>query len=79
MYLYYHGKLPDLFSSYLNPIKNVRSCETRSTTRKQYFVSSMITISAKQSLHSIEAKIWNDLQLEWKNYSYNKFKKLVKS
>ena len=47
--------------------------------QKNHFLPSVSTISAKQSLQFIGAKIWNDLQLQWKNYSCNSSKKLLRA
>ena len=79
MYLYHHNKLPELFSPYFNVTKSIHPHVTRSTTRKNYFVPHVNSNSAKKSLLFIGAKIWNGLRFEWKEYSYNKFKKAVKS
>ena len=79
MYLYHHNKLPGLFSPYFNVTKNIHPHVTRSTTRKNYFVSHVNSNSAKKSLLFMGTKIWNGFMFEWKEYSYNKFKKAVKS
>ena len=79
MYLYHHNKLPELFSPYFNVTKNIHSHVTRSTTRKNYFVPHVNSNSAKKFLLFMGTKIWNGLRFEWKECSYNKLKKAMKS
>ena len=71
--------IPELFSPYFNVTKNIHPHGTRSTTRKNYFEPHVNSNSAKKSLLFMGTKIWNGLRFEWKEYSYTKFKKAVKS
>ena len=79
MYLYHHDKLPELFSRYFNVTKNIHPHVTRSTTRKNYFLPHVNSNSAKKFLLFMGTKNWNGFRFEWKEYSYSKFKKAVKS
>ena len=75
-----HNKLPESFSFYFNVINNIHPHVFRSTTRKNYFVPHVNSNSARKSGNSNSAKkMWNGLRFEWKEYSYSKFKKTVKS
>ena len=79
MYLYHHNKLPELFFPYINVTKNIHPHVSRRTTQKNSFVPHVNSNSAKKSLLFMGTKIGNGFRLEWKEYSYNKFKKAVKN
>ena len=79
MYLYHHNKLPELFSPHFNVTKNIYPLVTIGTTLKNFFVPHVNHNSAKTFLLFMGTKIWNGFRFEWKEYSYNKFKKAVKS
>ena len=78
MYLYNSNKLPKLFNNYFKSINSVHSYNTRHACRKNHQLYSIHSNIAKKALPFSGAQIWNNLLLEWKDFSNYRFKKLSK-
>lgn len=79
MYQFEKGELPNLFQSYFVSAKAIHKYNTRNANNKNYYIHSINSNTAKKSLPFSGAQIWNSLKLEWKDLSYHKFKRTVKS
>ena len=79
MYLHHNNKLPKLFNNYFKSINSVHSYNTRHVCRKNYQLYSIHSNIAKKALPFSGAQVWNSLLPEWKDFSYYRFKKTIKS
>ena len=79
MYQYHNSKLPKVFDKYFTCANTVHKHDTRSASLSNYYLHSIITNSARRALSFSGAQVWNGLNLEWRDFSYHKFKKSVKN
>ena len=77
MYSYYNSKLPKQFNQYFKPVNSVHN-NTRNASRKNYHLDSNHSSTAKKPLPCSGAQISNNLNPEWKNFSYYRFKRTIK-
>ena len=75
MYLYHNSKLRKLFNQYFKPVNSVHN-NTRNASRKNYHLDSIHSNTGKKPLPFSGAQISNNLNPEWKIFSYYRFKKL---
>jgi len=73
MYLYYHKKLPKLFEQYFTSIATVHKYKTISATNNNYYLNSINSNMAKKAMQFNGIKLWNNLPLEWREFSFSKF------
>ena len=79
MYMYHNNKLPKLFASYFTPAKKIHKYSTRSASSGNYHLNPINTNIARKALPFSGASIWNNLKPKWKDLSYQKFQKSIKS
>ena len=79
MYLYHNDMLPELFNNYFQPVTAVHNYKTRNSSNKNYYVYPCSSISAKKSLSSNGAAIWNAIKFEIKQCTFYSFKKQYKN
>ena len=79
MYQYHNSKLPKVFDKYFTCANIVHKHDTKSASLSNYYLHSINTNSARRALSFSGAQVWNGLNLEWRDFSYHKFKKSVKN
>ena len=78
MYLYHSNKLPKLFNQHFLPVNSVHNYYTKNASRKIYQLYWIHCNTAKKAQPFSGANIWNNLNPELKDFSYNRFKKTIK-
>ena len=81
MYRYHKFKMPNLFVKeiYFNPIDEIHSYNTRSSSSKCYFLPFVNTTAGRRSLLFRDTKLWNAMPVDLKQYPYRKFLKYYKN
>ena len=75
MYLYRNNKLPKLFNQYFKSVNSVPNYNTRNASPKNYQLYSIHSNTGKKALPFSGAQIGNNLNPEWKDFSYYRLKK----
>ena len=78
MYLYHTQSLPEIFDPYFLPIEQAHHYNTRSKSNQNYYLNSERKNSGKKSIKFLGVKMWNQIPLTIKSYTFYRFKKECK-
>ena len=78
MHLYHYDTFPDMFKNYFLPLQQAHNHCTKNKTKQNYFMMSVRTNAAKNSLRFLGAHLWNQIPCELKEYSHYRFEKEYK-
>ena len=79
MHSHFHNALPQCFVSFFREIRGLNHHDTRSSRRRNYEVHACRITRGQRSIRCYGPKIWNEILLENKDLSKNKFKKYYKN
>jgi len=78
MYLFENGKQPHDFNEYFHYVKDILSYNSRIAERNDFYLPLFKTKCTQQSIEFLGVKIWNEIPVNIRQLTFNKFKQNYK-